>query len=159
MKITTNLHKQPSGGILVNRCCKNMQQTYSRTPMPKCDFRSNFIEIAFQLGFSPNLKHIFRTPLLQNTPEVLLLNLRIPIEIKKHQQLTSIIVNAVYHCKLTWRSLLRVAISYSSNSYLKSSHWNYHLCIAVKKKIPGKLLHSYSLLDASVLRKQYFTDS
>ena len=30
--------KQPSIGFLRKRCSENMQQIYSRTPMPKCDF-------------------------------------------------------------------------------------------------------------------------
>ena len=33
-----NLQKQPSRDVLRNRCSKNMQQIYRRTPMPKCDF-------------------------------------------------------------------------------------------------------------------------
>ena len=30
--------KQPSIGALTKSCSENMQQTYRRTPMPKCDF-------------------------------------------------------------------------------------------------------------------------
>ena len=30
--------KHPSRGILRKRCSENMQQTYRRTPMKKCDF-------------------------------------------------------------------------------------------------------------------------
>ena len=44
---------------------ENMQQIYSRTPMPKCDFKllCNVIEITLQHGCSPvNLLHISRTP-------------------------------------------------------------------------------------------------
>ena len=33
-----NLQEQPSRGVLIERCSENMQQTYRRTPMPKCDF-------------------------------------------------------------------------------------------------------------------------
>ena len=33
-----NLQKQPSRGVLKKRCSEKMQQIYSRTPMPKCDF-------------------------------------------------------------------------------------------------------------------------
>ena len=29
---------QPSRGVLIQRCSKNLQQIYRRTPMPKCDF-------------------------------------------------------------------------------------------------------------------------
>ena len=32
-----NLKKQPSIGVLIKRCSKNMQQIYRGTPMPKCD--------------------------------------------------------------------------------------------------------------------------
>ena len=30
--------KQTSRGVLIKRCSEKMQQTYRRTPMPKCDF-------------------------------------------------------------------------------------------------------------------------
>ena len=30
--------KKQSRGVLSKRCSENMQQTYRRTPMPKCDF-------------------------------------------------------------------------------------------------------------------------
>ena len=33
-----NDQKQPSRGISKKRCSENMQQTYRRTPIPKCDF-------------------------------------------------------------------------------------------------------------------------
>ena len=32
------LQKQLSRGVIKKRCSENMQQTYRRTPMPKCDF-------------------------------------------------------------------------------------------------------------------------
>ena len=35
---TVILQKQPSRGVLWKRCFENMQQIYSRTPIPKCDF-------------------------------------------------------------------------------------------------------------------------
>ena len=58
-------------GFLKKRCSENMQQIYRRTPMPKCDFNKvacNFIEIKLRHGCSPvNLRHIFRTPFLNNT--------------------------------------------------------------------------------------------
>ena len=42
--------------------------------MPKCNFNSNFIEIALRHGCSPvNLLHIFRTLFPKNTSEGLLL--------------------------------------------------------------------------------------
>ena len=40
-----DLQKQPYRGVLGKRCSENMQQTYRRTPMPKC----NFNEVALQL--------------------------------------------------------------------------------------------------------------
>ena len=50
------LQKQPSRGVFRKRCSENMQQIYSRTPMPKCDFK-----IALRQGCSPvNLQHIGR---------------------------------------------------------------------------------------------------
>ena len=65
--------KQPLRGVPKKRCSENMQQIYRRTPMPKCDFRQ-LSEIALRHGCSPkNLLHIFRTPILQNTSEWLLL--------------------------------------------------------------------------------------
>ena len=58
-----------------------MQQIYSRTPMPKCNFKvqlrllCNFIEITLWHEYSPvNLQHIFRTPFPRNTFGRLLLN-------------------------------------------------------------------------------------
>ena len=40
---------------------KNMKQIYRRTPLPKCDLQSNFIEITFpRRCFPVNLLHIFR---------------------------------------------------------------------------------------------------
>ena len=63
------------------RCSENMQQTYKRTPMPKCDFNkveSNFIEIALRHVYSPsNLLHIFRTSFLRKTFSWLLLEYRV----------------------------------------------------------------------------------
>ena len=64
------LHKQPFRGVLKKSCSENMQQIYRRTPTPKCDLQSNFIEITLRHGCSPvNLLHIFRTPFLKNTSE------------------------------------------------------------------------------------------
>ena len=36
-----DMQKQPSRGILRKTCSENMQQTYRRTPLPKCDFNKN----------------------------------------------------------------------------------------------------------------------
>ena len=66
--------KQPSRGVFKKRCSENMQQIYRRTPMPKCDLQSNFIESALRHGCSPvNLMHIFRTFFPKNTSGRLLL--------------------------------------------------------------------------------------
>ena len=73
------MQKQPSRGALRKRCFENIQQIYSRTPMPKSDFnkvalQSNFIEITLRHGCSSvNLLRIFRTPFTKNTPGRLLL--------------------------------------------------------------------------------------
>ena len=68
---------EPSIDVLVTKCSENMQKTYRRTPMPKCDFNkvaSDFIEIKFRHGCSLiNLLHIFKTPFSRNTSEELLL--------------------------------------------------------------------------------------
>ena len=37
-KMNNKDQEQPSRGVLRKRCSENMQQIYSRTPMPKCDF-------------------------------------------------------------------------------------------------------------------------
>ena len=51
-----------------------MQQIYRKTPIPKCDFNSNFVEITLRHGCSTvNLKHIFRGPFPRNTSGWLLL--------------------------------------------------------------------------------------
>ena len=82
MFVFNKLKKQPSRGVLKKRCSENMQQSYRRTPMPKCDFnkvaklQSNFNEITLRQGCSSeNLVHIFRTPFLNNTSGRLLLKL------------------------------------------------------------------------------------
>ena len=60
--------KQPSRGVLRNRCSENMQQIYRRK------LQSNFIEITLRHGCSlVNLLHIFRTPVSKNTSGGLLL--------------------------------------------------------------------------------------
>ena len=61
-----------STGVLRKRCSENMQQSYKRTPIPKCDFN----KVALQLvhGCSPvNLRHILRTSFSKNTSGWLLL--------------------------------------------------------------------------------------
>ena len=67
----------PPVGVLIKSCSENMQQFYSRTRMPKCDFNEvvyNFIEITLRHGCSPvNVLHIFGTPFLKNNSGWLLL--------------------------------------------------------------------------------------
>ena len=46
-KSSKKAQKQPSRAVLRKSCSENMQQTYRRTPMPKCD--SNNVEIALLL--------------------------------------------------------------------------------------------------------------
>ena len=66
--------KQLPRGVPRKRCPENMLQIYRRTPMPKCDFNCNFIEIALRCGCSPvNLLCIFRTHFLKNNSKRLLL--------------------------------------------------------------------------------------
>ena len=61
MKYAFN-NKQPSRGVLIKRCSKNMQEIHRRTPLPKCDFNKvglqlfcNFIEVTFRTLFSKNI--------------------------------------------------------------------------------------------------------
>ena len=66
-------HGIPHVYFLKKRCPEKMQQIYKTTPMP--NLLCNFIEIALRHGCSPvNLLRIFRTPLLRNTSEWLLLS-------------------------------------------------------------------------------------
>ena len=75
--IVSIIQKQPSIGVLKKSYFENMQQVYSGTPMPKC----NFNMVAKQLYWnhtsacvSPaNLLHIFGTPFPKNTYGRLLL--------------------------------------------------------------------------------------
>ena len=68
------LQKQSSRGVLEKRCSENLQQTYWRTLMPKCDLNKVAFQITLRHGCSPaNLLHIFGTPFLQNTSGRLLL--------------------------------------------------------------------------------------
>ena len=40
-----NSQKQPSRGILKERCSENMQQIYRRTPMSKYDFNKGALQL------------------------------------------------------------------------------------------------------------------
>ena len=88
--LTTRIQKQPSKGALRERRPENMRQIYRRTPMPKCDVQSNFIEIALRHGCSyVKLLHIFRTLFYRNTYGGLFLNIWSSTFMYKHvQQLT-----------------------------------------------------------------------
>ena len=48
--LDSNSQKQPSRGVLGKRCSENMQQIYSRTPMPKCDFLKSLLKSYFGMG-------------------------------------------------------------------------------------------------------------
>ena len=72
------LQKQPSIGVLIKRCSKNIQKIYWRTSTPKFDINS-FIETTLRHGCSPvNLLHIIRAPFPKNTFGQLLLQLHFP---------------------------------------------------------------------------------
>ena len=57
------VQKQHFRLVLKKRCAKNMQQSYTRTPMPKGDFN----KVAKQTCKVVNLLHIFRTSFPKNT--------------------------------------------------------------------------------------------
>ena len=59
--LTQIIQKQPSRGLLEERCSKNMQQIYRRTPMPKCDFNKQLHRNRSSAWVY--VLHIFRTPL------------------------------------------------------------------------------------------------
>ena len=59
--------KQPSRSVLRKRCTKNMQQIYTRAPMPKCDFdKVALLKLHYGMGV---LLNIFRTPFPKNNSE------------------------------------------------------------------------------------------
>ena len=73
-KLFLKLQKQPSRDVLSKRCSENMQQIYSRRPMPKCDF--TWFQITLRHGCPPvNLLHISGTHFTKNNSERLLLKL------------------------------------------------------------------------------------
>ena len=61
--------KQPPRGVFKKIYSENMQQIYSRRPMPKCDFN----KVALQLAIKFFLLHIFGALFLKNTSGWLLL--------------------------------------------------------------------------------------
>ena len=60
-----SLQKQPSRRLLKKRCSKNMQQIYSRPPMPKCDLTS---KSHFDMGVLLWICCIFSEHLFHRTP-------------------------------------------------------------------------------------------
>ena len=52
--------KQPCRDVLRKRCSENMKQIYSRTPMPKCDFKSNFSLDFFKKNKQTNICNRFK---------------------------------------------------------------------------------------------------
>ena len=65
------IQKHPSRCVILKRCSENMQKTYRKTSMLKCNFNKiacNFTEIELRHACSPlNLQHIFRTLFPKNT--------------------------------------------------------------------------------------------
>ena len=69
--LATHIQKQPPIGVPRKSYSENMQQSYRRKSMPKCDFNK-----VAKHGYSPvNLLHIFRTSFPKNTSGRLLLNI------------------------------------------------------------------------------------
>ena len=59
---SSKYQKQPFGDVLIKRCSKNMQQIYSRTPMPKCDFNKVAKQVSalvFSCKFAVYFQNIF----------------------------------------------------------------------------------------------------
>ena len=121
--ILEHYQKQPSRGVLRKRCSENMQQVCSRAPMPKCEKVH---------GCSPvNLLHLFRTPLLKNTIEGLLLHYDFVLLSKHILIIWKVTVEDVYGpwclCKIyvwclckSWRCLWSLCISGTSLILIKT---------------------------------------
>ena len=62
---------QPSVGVLIKRCSENMQQIYSRIPLPKCDF-NKMLYNKNSLQHPVNMMLTFRWPFNKNTFGMLL---------------------------------------------------------------------------------------
>ena len=60
-------HKQPFRRVLGKMCSENMQQTYRRTPMPKCDFNRAAKQLFWNHTSPANLQYIFRRAFPKNT--------------------------------------------------------------------------------------------
>ena len=71
------LKKQPSRDVIRKWCSENMQQTYRRTSMPKCDFNKVAKQLVWNHTsawvFSCKFAAIFRTPFSKNISGRLLL--------------------------------------------------------------------------------------
>ena len=125
--LTIKIQKQSPIDVPGKRFSENMQQTYRRTFMPKCDFNRvalqlcNFIEIALRQGCSPiNLLHIFRTPFLRNTSRWLLLNVGVT---QKLIHIDSIPSGRSKISEVLWKKLLR---KYSKTFW---KNWQYYISI------------------------------
>ena len=44
------IRKQPSRGVSAKRCSENMQESYRKTPMQKCDFNKIALQSHFHMG-------------------------------------------------------------------------------------------------------------
>ena len=125
--LTIKIQKQSRIVVPGKRFSENMQQTYRRTLMPKCDFNRvalqlcNFIEIALRQGCSPiNLLHIFRTPFLRNTSRWLPLNVGVT---QKLIHIDSIPSGRSKISEVLWKKLLR---KYSKTFW---KNWQYYISI------------------------------
>ena len=75
MGTISEVHKQPSRGVLKKRRSENMQLIFRRIPI-SIKLPCNFIEIILRHGCSSViLLHIFRTPFLKNTSGRLFLDI------------------------------------------------------------------------------------
>ena len=75
MGTISDVHKQPSRGVLKKRRSENMQLIFRRIPI-SIKLPCNFIEITLRHGCSSViLLHIFRTPFLKNTSGRLFLDI------------------------------------------------------------------------------------
>ena len=109
MVLISYLQKQPPRGGCSKRCSENIQQTYRRTPMPKCDSIKllwNFIEITLRHECSPlNLLYIIRTPFSNNTSELLplyLVNTSALLVENSYRQVATSNHSALFFLKKVW---------------------------------------------------------
>ena len=53
-------YKQPFRGVLLKRCSENMQQTYRRTPMSKCDLNKVAKQLWSEVGIVVKTRLLFK---------------------------------------------------------------------------------------------------